>query len=181
MLFGSLYFSEGLEYAIATVIIPIYFLEKGISLPMTTLISGIVMTPWMIKFIFGGVVDFFIRFGRKFFIITGGIIGTIGFFMLAFIDPGLALIPFAFLLFIGHCGIAFIDVSADALAIQISKEEERGKINASMFSGLFIGMAFGTSFIALIAKNIGYTIAIFFVGIVILITLIFPFIIKEKK
>jgi MFS family permease len=170
-----------LEYAIATVIIPIYFLEKGISLPITTLVSGIVMIPWMVKFIFGGIVDFFIRFGRKFFIIIGGLIGAIGFFILAFIDPGFALIPFAFLLFIGHCGIAFIDVSADALAIQISKEEERGKINGSMYSGLFIGMAFGTSIIALLAENIGYTIAIFLVGIIILIILIFPLMIKEEK
>lgn len=139
------------------------------------------MIPWMVKFFFGGIVDFFIRLGRKFFIISGGLIGAIGFFILAFIDPGIALIPFSFLLFIGHCGVAFIDVSADALAIQISRKEERGKINGSMYSGLFIGMAFGTSIIALIAENISYTIAIFIVGIIILITLVFPLIIREEK
>ena len=139
------------------------------------------MLPWMIKFIFGGVVDYYIRLGRRFFILIGGLLGAFSFFILIFIDPSIALILFAFVLFIGHCGIAFVDVSADALAIQISKEEERGKINGAMFSGLFIGMAFGTSFIAFIANAMGYTFAIFIVGIIILLTLIFPFIIKEYK
>ena len=127
-LFSTLYFSQGIIYALATVIIPIYLLEKGISLPVVTFVSGIVMLPWMIKFIFGGVVDYYIRLGRRFFILIGGLLGAFSFFILIFIDPGIALILFAFVLFIGHCGIAFIDVSADALAIQISKEEERGKI-----------------------------------------------------
>lgn len=46
LLFASLYFSEGMELALATVIIPIYLhVEKGVSLPLTTLIAGLVMVP----------------------------------------------------------------------------------------------------------------------------------------
>ena len=67
LLFSSLYFSEGLQGTITMVILPIYFLEKGLSLPLTTLIVGIVGIPWMIKFVYGGIVDNFIRFGRKIF------------------------------------------------------------------------------------------------------------------
>jgi len=57
-LFGSLYFSEGIEIAFATIIIPIYLhVEKGLSLPLTTFIAGLVMVPWILKFIWGGIVD----------------------------------------------------------------------------------------------------------------------------
>lgn len=42
LLFGSLYFSEGLEYALAVIIIPIYLIDKGFSLSLTTLIAGLV-------------------------------------------------------------------------------------------------------------------------------------------
>jgi hypothetical protein len=51
LLFGSLYFSEGLEAAIALVIIPVYLLEKGYPLPMTTIVAGIVTIPRALKFI----------------------------------------------------------------------------------------------------------------------------------
>jgi len=71
-LFGSLYFSEGLGFSLQLVIIPIYLVEMGVSLPIATLVAGIVSIPWMIKFVWGGIVDYFIRFGRKRFILLGG-------------------------------------------------------------------------------------------------------------
>ena len=93
-LFGSLYFSQGIIYAMATLIIPVYFVEKDIALPIATTVVGIVYLPWMLKFIFGGICDYFIVFGRKRFIILGGGISAISFIILAFIDPKISLIPF---------------------------------------------------------------------------------------
>ncbi len=70
-LFGSLYFSEGLMIAITTVATSLYLREKAISIPVTTLIIGIVNIPWMLKFVWGPVIDYFIKFGRKTFIMLG--------------------------------------------------------------------------------------------------------------
>ena len=145
-LFGSLYFSEGLIMAISFVIIPVYFLERGFSLPITTLVIGIISIPMTIKFVWGGIVDYFIRFGRKRFIILGGLLFAGGLSILTVIDPRTALIPFTFFLFISVCGVGFLDVSADAWAIEISHEEERGRINGSMFAGQYAGLAFGSFF-----------------------------------
>jgi MFS family permease len=181
LLFGSLYFSEGLQAAIATVIIPIYFLEKGFSLPVITLMVGVAGIPWMIKFVFGGIVDYLILFGRKRFILLGGVLVAVGFFTVAFIDPVVALIPFTCFLFIARSGSALLDVSADAWAIEISLVEERGKINSAMFGGMFVGSAVGASGFAFIAKILGYNIAFLMAGLIIIPILIFPLVVKESK
>lgn len=182
LLFGSLYFSEGMELALATVIIPIYLhVEKGVSLPLTTLIAGLVMVPWVLKFIWGGVVDYFIKFGRKRFIIFGGFLGVISFFTLIFIDPAVAIIPFIFFLFLSHVGIGFLDVSADAWAIESSQEHDRGKINSAMFSGLFIGVAVGVALLSYIAQEFGYSIAFLTTGLIVFLIILYPLFIKDVK
>lgn len=180
-LFGSLYFSEGLQSALATVIIPIYLLDKGFSIPLATLVAGVAGAPWYLKFIFGPTIDYFYSFGRKPFIIMGGLLGAIGLFFLIYIDPLVSLIPFTLFLFLSHLGIIYLDVSCDGWAIQISKEKERGKINGAMYAGLFAGVAFGTSVIATIAQVYGYRMSFLAGGSIILIIMIYPILVKEIK
>jgi len=180
-LFGSLYFSEGIMMAIAFVILPVYFVERGISLPITTLVIGIVSIPVTIKFIWGGIVDYFKRSGRKRFIIIGGFLIAGGFLALTVIEPNTALIPFTIILFISVCGLGFLDVSADAWAIEISLKDERGKINGAMFAGQYAGLALGSTFLGVIAKYLGYNYSFLASGLIVLLVIIFPFIVKEVK
>jgi len=181
LLFGSLYFSEGLLLALSTVILIIYFTQKDISIATATLVGGIAYIPWILKFVFGPITDYFIKYGRKPFITIGGILGAVFLFPIAVIDPKIALIPFTLLLFISHTFIVLLDVSADAWAIQISKVHERGKVNASMTGGIFGGSAFGSIVLAIIANNIGFDIVFITSGLIVLLTIILPFLIKEKK
>jgi MFS family permease len=178
--FGSLYFLEGIIYALATVIIPIYFIEKGIDLSITTIIVGLTSLPWVLKFIFGGIVDYFNLFGRKRFIIIGELLSATSLFIISTIDPKTALIPFTLLILLASTGVAFLDVSADAWAIQLSTEKNRGKLNAAMYAGQFLGMAFCTSVIGNIAGMVGYHIAFICSGFLIIIVIIFSFIFKEE-
>jgi hypothetical protein len=120
-LFGSLYFAEGLIFALTTVVIVLFFTEKNISIEITTLVGGLASVPWMLKFVFGPTIDFFGNYGRKIFCVIGGITGAISLFIVAFIDPKTSVIPFTALLFIGHSGVVLLDVSADAWAIQTTK------------------------------------------------------------
>ena len=119
-------FAEGLQAALATTIIPIYLLDKGFSLPLATLVAGIGGAPWYLKFVFGPSTDYFYKFGKKPFIIVGGLIAALSFFLLIYIDPFVYLIPFTLFLFLSHFGITYMDVSCDGWAIQISTERERG-------------------------------------------------------
>jgi len=178
-LFGSLYFSQGVMYALALVIINIYFDSKGIPDSITAVVIGLAYTPWIIKFIFGGIVDRFIAFGRRKFIIFGGALSGICFIIVSTIDPVTALIPFTIVLTLGSCGIAFLDVAADAWAIQTTVERERGKVNAAMFGGMFVGIAVASIFLSQIAEQFGYNFTFIVTSLLIFAIIIFPVMVKE--
>jgi PAT family beta-lactamase induction signal transducer AmpG len=178
-LFGSLYFSEGLMVAITTVATSLYLREKGVSIPITTLIVGIVNIPWMLKFVWGPVIDFFIKFGRKPFIILGGALTVSCMFLVSFLDPGTSLLPFTLLIFLSHVGIGFIDVSADAWAIDVSTDKDRGKINGSMFAGQYSAWAIGAALFPYIGSQYGYHFVYLINALLILLILLFPFVVKE--
>jgi len=180
LLFGGLYFSEGVQYAIATVIIVIYFAEKEISIATTTLVVGIASSPWIMKFIFGPIVDHFIKFGRKPFIIFGGFLGSACLIILAFVDPSVMLIPFILLLFISHVGTMFLDVSSDGWVIQIAKPIERGKVNAAMSVGLFGGIAISSILLTYIADKFNFNMVFITAGTILLLTIILPLFVKEN-
>ena len=181
LFFGSLYFSEGLIKVISMVILPIYFLERGIPPELITLVIGVAATPMIIKFVWGGTVDYFIRFGRRRFILMGGLLSAVSLFILTAIDPGVALIPFAFLIFVSWCGVGFLDVSSDAMAIEISREEERGKINGVMFFGQNSGMAIGALLFPFIVQTYNYSVVFLAAGLITLLIIIFPLLVKETK
>jgi MFS family permease len=179
ILFGGLYFSEGIQYTIATVIIVIYFAEKEISIAITTIVVGIGASPWMMKFIFGPIVDHFIKFGRKPFIIFGGFLGSICLMILSIIDPKSMLIPFTLLLFFSHVGTMFLDVSSDGWAIQIAKPFERGKINAAMSTGLWGGVAISSILLTYISDIFSFQMVFITAGLIILLPILLPLFIKE--
>jgi len=181
LLFSNLYFAEGIQNGIVVIIIPFYFLDKGISIEITTLVAGISLVPWIIKFLWSGIIDRLSFIGKKIFILIGGIFGSICFFTLFFIDPSISLIPFAILFFLSHVFISFFDSAADIWAINISRENERGKIFGSMQAGMFIGLGFTAIVFTNIAKLYGYPIIFVFAGFIILIMMVFPLFIKEDK
>jgi len=180
-LFSSLYFSEGLKWSIAVVIFPLYFDDLGISATILGIVIAITGLPVMIKFIFGGIIDIFIRYGRKKFVLVGGLAAGLSLFGIAFINPATDLVPFMIIFFIGIVGIAFLDVAADAWAIEITKEEERGKINGGMFAGIFIGMSVGSLLFTQIASKISYSAVFIISGLMVLLIIIFPLTVKEIK
>jgi PAT family beta-lactamase induction signal transducer AmpG len=81
-------------------------------------------------------------------------------------------------MFIGHVGIAFLDVSADAWAIEITHENERGKVNGAMFTGQFAGLAVGSILLAIIADIFGYNTAFITAGLIIILIIIYPLFVK---
>lgn len=180
ILFTSLYFSEGLYQALILIVTPIYLIEKGISLPLVTLIAGIGYLPWGLKFVWGGIIDFFHKHGRKKFAVVGTIAGAFGFFILSLIDQSFSIIFFTLFLLLGYVGIGFLDSAADAWAIDISKKEERGKINCSMIIGKWVGQYIGALIIISIAVSFGYSISFLVSGLLVLVLVIVPISVKYE-
>jgi UMF1 family MFS transporter len=181
LLFINLYLSEGLYTAIITIIIPLFLQENNIPLSIITLVTGIGWSPWALKFIPGGICDYFITFGRKKFIIFGGLIGAVCFIILSFVNPSFNIILFTFILFIGHLGIVFLDVTADAWAIETTEKEELGRVNAAMITGGLVGVSLGAPILGLISQNISFSFAFLITGLIILPISLFPFAFKEIK
>jgi MFS family permease len=180
-LFGSLYFSEGLKHIIATIILPIYLADVGIPIALIGIVSSIFLMPMTIKFFWGGIVDHWIKFGRRRFIIIGGLLSIVGLFIVSFIDPSEFLIMFSIFLFIAGVGVGFLDVSADAWAIEISKENERGKINGAMFAGQSLGMLIGAPLLTTIAYIYNYQYVFLITSLIVLFIIAFPILIKDDK
>ncbi len=180
LLFGSLYFTEGLFTAVGFVLIPVYFVESGLSISIATFAIGIALIPASLKFLQGGLVDYFQKYGRKKFILLGGILFAISFFMMGVFNPGSTLIPFVLSLSLSVIGFVFLDVSADAWAIEISSVQDRGKINGAMFTGYYTGMAIGSASLGIIAASLGYSIAFFVVGVIVFFIILLPLVVHEN-
>jgi len=181
LLFGSLYYTEGLLKVISVLILPLYFLESGVPPNIVTLVIGISATPMIVKFFWGGITDYFIKKGRRFFIILGGFISIFSLLVISFINPSISLILFTLMFFLCWVGVGFLDVSSDALAIQISTQKERGKINGVMYAGQSIGMASGALILPVIASLYGYNMVFIISALIVLLVIILPVIVKERK
>ncbi|VVB61265.1 Major Facilitator Superfamily protein [uncultured archaeon] len=180
-LFGCLYFSFGLNVVFLNLILPLYFLNQGISPALITVLISVVSIPMFIKFVWGGIVDYFIRFGRKPFIIAGGLLTVVCLFILSFLNPGNALLPFAIIDFMSWVGVGVLTISLDALVISTTGETERGKINGSMYAAQNVGLAGGSVLLPFIAKTLGYNMVFLTAGFIILPIVLIPLIFREKK
>ena len=181
VLFSSLYFSEGLYQALILIITPIYLIEKNVPLPLVTLIMGLGYLPWGLKFVWGGIIDFYHKYGRKKFAVFGTIFGALGFLILSLIDQYFSLIFFTIFLFMGYTGIGFLDSATDAWAIDTTKKQERGKINSSMIIGQWIGKYLGALLIISIGVGFGYNVSFIITGFVIVFLVIVPLSVKYSN
>jgi hypothetical protein len=62
----------------------------------------------------------------------GGLLTVFCLFILSFLNPGNALIPFVIIDFMSWVGVGFLTISLDALVISTTAETERGKINKTV-------------------------------------------------
>jgi PAT family beta-lactamase induction signal transducer AmpG len=181
ILFTGLYLAEGLYQTMLILVTPLYLLEKNIPIPIITIVIGIGELPWALKFVWGGVIDFYHKYGRKKFTIFGTVLGGLGFLSLSLIDQYFSLLFFTIFLFIGHTGVGFLDAGADAWAIDITTKKDRGKINAFMNIGKSFSSAIGGPVLIIIALNFGYNISFIITGLVILILTIIPMTVEYSE
>jgi len=155
-LFGSLYFTYGINCVFLNLILPLYFLDQGISPSLITIVISIMWIPLYIKFVWGGIADYFIRFGRKPFIVSSGLLTVFCLFILSFLNPINALVPFVIIELISWIGVGVLTISLDALVISTTIEKERGKINGTMYAAQNVGLAGGALLLPFIAKTFSY-------------------------
>ena len=181
LLFSSLYFSEGIQLSITTVLVPIFLLDQGLTAGLTSLSVGVIMLPWVLKFIFGYLVDRYQQINKKYYTLYGGLISALGLILIGFTIDQLTIIIPIIILFFAQCAITILDVSLDAWAITTTKKKERGSINGTMMAGFFTGLAIGSATLTYLAEHYGYPSAFFTGAFIITMLMSIPFLTKQPK
>jgi PAT family beta-lactamase induction signal transducer AmpG len=181
LLTADLYFIEGIAVSLIAIILPLYLADHNVPLPLITLTIGAASIPYILKFFWGGFIDFYLRLGRKPFILIGGTISILTLPFLCITDPATALLPFGIILFLWRAGEVFIDVSIDAWMIDISKHHERGKIHGVMNLGSATGFAVGSSLLAYLLQYHGITTTLATVAFITILALLLPLLLREAK
>lgn len=142
-----LYVAQGIPYGFVTVTLAAYLAERGFDAGTIGALAAAGTLPWTFKWVWGPLID---RFGipsmgrRRPWILfaQAGMILTIA--AMAFvpsITEHLALL--GWMVFVHNIFNSLQDVSVDALAVDLLREEERGRVSGLMYGSKFIGTFIG--------------------------------------
>jgi PAT family beta-lactamase induction signal transducer AmpG len=181
-MFGLLYFAQGSVLSYFTALNAIYLLSFGLNLGQIGLISGIALTPFVLKIFLGILSDrinLFQMGHRKPYIIIGLIIQAVCLFIVPFIDPGKNFALYGLMAFLVMTGMAMYDTSTDGLALDTTPEDEAGKIQGIMGGGRAMGVVVLSSLIGVLAQNVSWMAAFWLLAILTLLPLVFLIGFKE--
>ena len=180
-----LYVAQGIPYGFVTVTLVSYMAEQGLSVGDIGGLLAMGTLPWTFKWVWGPMID---RFGiasmgrRRPWIILAqvGMIITIS--TLAFVPSmtsSLALI--GWMIFIHNIFNSLQDVSVDALAVDLLREDERGRVSGFMYGAKYFGMFLGGAIFSRILATTGELNTVFVWQAVLLVgILFFPLLLRER-
>ena len=183
-MFALLYFAQGAVLSYFTALNAIYLLSFGLNLGQIGLISGIALTPFVLKIFLGILsdrVNLFQMGHRKPFIIIGLIIQAVCLFIVPFIDPGENFVLYGLLAFLVMTGMAMYDTTTDGLALDTIPEEEAGRIQGVMVGGRAMGVVVLSSLIGVLAQKVSWMAAFWLLAALSLIPLVFLIGYKEPE
>ncbi|MBO0938917.1 MFS transporter [Fibrella sp. HMF5335] len=161
--FGYLYIMQGLPSGFALIAVTNYLASEGVTPPVIATFGAVVGLPWGVKFMWGPLVDRFqgLAMGRRRpWVLLAQVLAfgaSLG--VLLTTDPmaGFNQLMWAFAL---HGVFASLqDVSVDAMAITVTPEAERGRVNALMKIGMATGQAIGGAGLAYLLRHGGFQLA----------------------
>ncbi len=181
-MFALLYFAQGSVLSYFTALNAIYLLSFGLNLGQIGLISGIALTPFVLKIFLGVLsdrVNLFHLGHRKPYIILGLIIQAVCLFIVPFIDPGKNFALYGLIAFLVMTGMAMYDTTTDGLALDTTPEEEAGRIQGIMVGGRAMGVVILSSLIGVLAQNFSWKAAFWLLAILTLLPIVFLIRFKE--
>ena len=178
--FFYLYIMQGVPAGFALTAIANYLLGKMVEPQRVGTFIAVVGLPWTAQFIWGPIIDRFqysVMGHRKHWVVLSqwlAILASLGLF--AVNDPQYQL-PLLSAVFFIHSTFASLQVaSVDAMAISISPENERGKLNGFMRGGFLLGIAFGSAVLSAVLHDHGFrTAAVIQTGVLCLFSILFFF------
>jgi PAT family beta-lactamase induction signal transducer AmpG len=162
LLFGGLYFAQGVPWGFLTVAVALRLTKLGLSPAAIGDLMFVATLPWTGKPLIGLLVDrvSFGRWGRRRpFILSAEAGMALTLLALAFTNPLGNWWLFSALIFLHNLLAASQDVATDALAIDLLEESERSRANGIMSASKFLGMLVGGQGLLWVADVAGWSVA----------------------
>ena len=179
-----LYAAQGMPWGFVTIALLSYLASQGAGLAETAKISSLATLPWTFKVLWGPIIDrFTVRsMGRRrpWIIFSQLAMSATLLAMILIGDLTAEFETLAWMVFLHNCFVSLQDVSSDALAVDVLKDDERGTVNGMMWASSYVGTAIGGAGMGTVIANFGLRPAFCLQAGVLFLILCIPILIRER-
>ncbi|WP_375417408.1 MFS transporter [uncultured Hymenobacter sp.] len=158
--FCFLYMMQGLPAGFRAQAIYNYLIEKGLTANAVGSFVLVVGLPWSFQFVWGPIVDRFqysvIGHRKQWVVLTQLVAAGASLGLLLVHDPVAQLGLMSALFFVHSLFASIQDTSVDAMAIAVTPEAERGRLNSLMRIGFLLGTSLGAAGLAPVLHAHGF-------------------------
>ncbi len=181
-MFGLLYFVQGSALAYFRNFQKPYLIGFNIGVDQIGLLTSLLLLPFVLKIFIGMLSDRVNLFGmghRKPYMLLGLILAAGAFVAAGFVSPGIDFTLFAVLVVLGSFSVTIFDSTTDGLAIDITPENEQGRVQSVMVGGRAIGFIILSLVFGTLVQADGYRVVFLIIAASMLIPLIFVAQVRE--
>jgi len=181
----ALYFTQGLPYGFMFITLAAVLAGEGRTPADIGALLATATLPWAFKWIYGPIID---RFGmpsmgrRRPWILLAQCGMVVSLLALAFGPDPLTHDGYlaAGLFFMSACS-ALQDVSVDALAIDLLRESERGRVNGFMYGSSYMGHALGGAGMGTIVAITDLRVGFLVIAVTVSGVMLLPLLLRERR
>lgn len=159
VLFGGLYFVQGVSIAYFTGFQKPYLDSQGLTPAAIGGLTGLLLLPFIGKMAFGWLSDRWPwpGFGqRKPYMALGLVLAAVGFGGAGLVAPAAHFYGFAACVLLGSLGIAMFDAATDGLAIDLVHGDEQARVQGFMVGGRALGVILLSLLFGMLVADYGY-------------------------
>lgn len=184
VVFFYLYAMQGVPVGFALTAVTNYLTAEGISPATTGAFVAAVGLPWTVQFVWGPLID--LRQNspmgrRRPWVIVSMLSAFFASLGLLFVNNPPAQIAVLSFTFLAHSLFASVqDASVDAMAITVTPDGERGRVNAFMRGGILFGTGVGAAGLGYLIRYSGFSSAALVHSLLLLIMTAVVFFVRER-
>lgn len=181
----ALYAAQGLPYGFIAITVIAYLTREGMTPDAISGLLIMVGLPWSFKWMWGPLIDLIgiPAMGRRrpWILLSQSIV--IALLLVMGLVPGLLDDPstLGWCLFLLNCFVALQDVSVDALAVDLLRPEERGRVNGLMYGCNYGGLAIGSAALGMVVVRNGIEAAFLVLAVCIGLIMLLPLFLRERQ
>jgi PAT family beta-lactamase induction signal transducer AmpG len=181
-----LYFTQGFPWGFATIALLATLSQAGHDKAQTATVVAMAILPWSFKFFWAPLIDSFrfpamgLRRPWLMFAQTGMAVTLLGSWTTGSLESADTLNYIAVVFFIHNCFASLQDVAADALAVDLLDDSERGRVNGLMWGSKLVGVAVGGAGMATVIARFDIPTAVVVQAVMILAVLFLVMLLRER-